>query len=630
MAQPYIKLVVAYSTNRVIGRDNDLPWRLPGDLAHFKRSTMGQPIVMGRKTWESLGRPLPGRPNLVISRDPAYAAEGARTFTSLAQALAACEGEATACVIGGAQIFKEALPLADEIIATEIHATVDGDVFFPVLPAHEWQEKERRPQPEENGYRYDFVVYRRHDGSATHPSDDASAQAAAGAASNEAAPLAGNGTASPELAHLWMPFTANRQFKQKPRLLSSAQGMYYHDMDGRRILDGTAGLWCVNAGHGRSEIVQAISRQAAQLDYAPGFQMGHPQAFEAATAVARIMPPQLDRIFFTNSGSESVDTALKVALAYHRSRGEGQRTRFIGRERGYHGVGFGGISVGGITANRKAYSGALLPAVDHLPHTHNLQHNAFSRGLPEWGAHLADELERLVALHDPSTIAAVIVEPLAGSAGVLLPPKGYLEKLRAITARHGILLIFDEVITGFGRLGSATASEYFGITPDLLTLAKGLSNAAVPCGAVAVHRDVHDSIVGQAAQGIELFHGYTYSGHPLAAAAIRATLDIYEHEQLFERAAKLSPYFEQAAHGLRGARHVADVRNLGLVAGIELQGREEAPGARAAEAFQACYEQGVLLRYTGDTLALSPPLVIEESQIDQLFATLKAVLDTIA
>ncbi|TFL15263.1 aminotransferase class III-fold pyridoxal phosphate-dependent enzyme [Pusillimonas caeni] len=633
MAQPYIKLVVAYSSNRVIGRDNDLPWRLPSDLAHFKRSTMGQPILMGRKTWESLGRPLPGRPNLVVSRDRTYVAEGARVFTSLADALAACGDEPSVCIIGGAQIFTEALPLADEIIATEIHADVEGDVFFPPLADQEWQEKERRPQPEENGYRYDFVVYRRQG----NGNDGAKPDGAAGASANlsrMSGPPAADDEASqqgaPELSHLWMPFTANRQFKQKPRLLSSAQGMYYTDVHGRRILDGTAGLWCVNAGHGRPEIVEAIARQAAQMDYAPGFQMGHPQAFAAASAVARIMPQQLDRIFFTNSGSESVDTALKIALAYHRSRGEGQRTRFIGRERGYHGVGFGGISVGGITANRKVYSGALLPAVDHLPHTHDLQHNAFSRGQPQWGAHLADELERLVALHDPSTIAAVIVEPLAGSAGVLVPPEGYLEKLRDVTARHGILLIFDEVITGFGRLGAATASAHFGITPDLITLAKGLSNAAVPCGAVAVHRNVHDTIVGQAAEGIELFHGYTYSGHPLAAAAIRATLDIYERERLFERAAKLSPSFEQAAHSLRGARHVADVRNLGLVAGIELQSREGAPGARAAEAFQACYDRGVLLRYTGDTLALSPPLIIEESQIDQLFGTLKAILDAVA
>lgn len=595
MAQPHIKLVVAYSENRVIGRDNDLPWRLPSDLAHFKRTTMGQPIIMGRKTWESLGRPLPGRPNLVISRNTDYVAQGASVFASFADALAACEDQPSVCVIGGAQIFSDALPLADEVVATEIHAQVEGDVFFPLLPGDEWDEQERQPQPEENGYQYDFVVYGR----------------------------------SRNLAHLWMPFTANRQFKQAPRLINRAQGMFYSDTHGRQILDGTSGLWCVNAGHGRPEIVQAIARQAEQLDYAPGFQMGHPAAFEAASAVARLMPAQMDRIFFTNSGSESVDTALKIALAYHRSRGEGQRTRFIGRERGYHGVGFGGISVGGITANRKAYSGALLPAVDHLPHTHDLQHNAFSRGQPAWGAHLADELQRLIALHDASTIAAVIVEPLAGSAGVLVPPQGYLEKLRDITSQHGILLIFDEVITGFGRLGAATASEHFGITPDLITLAKGISNAAVPCGAVAVQRRLYDSIVDQAADGIELFHGYTYSGHPLAAAAVQATLGIYEREQLFSRAARMAPYFEAAAHRLQGLRHVVDIRNLGLVAGIELQGRKGEPGARGAEAFQACYEQGVLLRYTGDTLAISPPLIIEQGQIDQIFSTLAAALDTI-
>jgi len=600
MAQPYIKLVVAYSSNRVIGRDNDLPWRLPKDLAHFKRATMGQPIVMGRKTWESLGRPLPGRPNLVISRDSNYSAEGAQVFTSLADALNACKESESVCVIGGAQIFAEALPLANEIIATEIRAEVDGDVHFPPLPAGAWHEHERQPQPEENGYRYDFVSYRR-------------------------TPLA-----QPDLSQLWMPFTANRQFKQNPRLLASAKGMYYTDVHGREILDGMAGLWCVNAGHGRTEITEAITRQAAQLDYAPGFQMGHPEAFEAATALSRIMPAQMDRIFFTNSGSESVDTALKIALAYHRSRGEGQRTRFIGRERGYHGVGFGGISVGGITANRKAYSGALLPSVDHLPHTHNLEHNAYSRGQPQWGAHLADELDRLIALHDPSTIAAVIVEPMAGSAGVLIPPSGYLEKLRAITEKHGILLIFDEVITAFGRLSAATASERFGVTPDLLTLAKGISNAAVPCGAVAVQRQIYDSIVEHSVDSIELFHGYTYSGHPLAAAAIRATLDIYEREQLFERAAGLESYFEEAAHALNGAPHVIDIRNFGLVAGIELQAREDAVGTRAAEVFQACYDRGVLLRYTGDTLAVSPSLIINENQIDQIFDTLANALKTVA
>ncbi|CAM4168501.1 aspartate aminotransferase family protein [Bordetella muralis] len=434
----------------------------------------------------------------------------------------------------------------------------------------------------------------------------------------------------PDLSHLWMPFTANRQFKSKPRLLSSAKGMYYTSVDGRQILDGTSGLWCVNAGHCREEIVQAIANQAAEMDYAPGFQLGHPLAFEAASAVAGLMPQGLDRIFFTNSGSESVDTALKIALAYHRARGEGQRTRLIGRERGYHGVGFGGISVGGISPNRKTFSGALLPAVDHLPHTHNLEKNAFSKGQPAWGEHLADDLERIVALHDPSTIAAVIVEPMAGSTGVLVPPKGYLERLRAITAKYGILLIFDEVITGFGRLGAATASEYFGVTPDLITMAKGISNAAVPAGAVAVKRDVHDAIVNGVQGGIEFFHGYTYSAHPLAAAAILATLDIYKRDNLFARARELAPAFEAAAHGLKGDPKVIDVRNIGLVTGIELAPREGAPGARAAEVFQKCFDSGLMVRYTGDTIALSPPLIIEENQIAELFQHIGNALKDVA
>jgi len=429
-----------------------------------------------------------------------------------------------------------------------------------------------------------------------------------------------------DLSNLWMPFTANKQFKAQPRLLAGAQGMYYTTTDGRQILDGTAGLWCVNAGHCRPEIAQAIASQAAHLDYAPSFQFGHPDAFAAASAVAGLMPEGLDHIFFTNSGSESADTALKIALAYHRARGEAQRVRFIGRERGYHGVGFGGISVGGISPNRKTFSGALLPSVDHLPHTHSLEHNAYTRGQPEWGAHLADELERLVALHDASTIAAVIVEPMAGSTGVLIPPKGYLERLREITARHGILLIFDEVITAFGRLGAATASALFGVTPDILTMAKGVSNAAVPAGAVAVKRDVHDAIVNSVAGGIEFFHGYTYSAHPLATTAILATLDVYRREALFARAASLAPAFEAAAHTLAGAPHVVDVRNLGLVAGIELQPREGAPGARAGEVFQRCFERGLMVRYTGDILAISPPLIISEEQIGQIFDTIQLVL----
>ncbi|MDS1138833.1 aspartate aminotransferase family protein [Pusillimonas sp. SM2304] len=433
----------------------------------------------------------------------------------------------------------------------------------------------------------------------------------------------------PDLSNLWMPFTANRQFKEQPRLLAKAQGMYYTATDGHQVLDGTAGLWCVNAGHGRQEIIDAIARQAAELDYAPSFQLGHTDSFRAASAVAKLMPKGMDRIFFTNSGSESVDTALKIALAYHRARGEGQRTRLIGRERGYHGVGFGGISVGGISPNRKTFSGALLPGVDHLPHTHDLSKNAHTRGQPAWGEHFADDLERIIALHDASTIAAVIVEPLAGSTGVLIPPKGYLEKLRAITEKHGILLIFDEVITGFGRLGANTASERFGITPDIITLAKGISNAAVPAGAVAVKRDVHDTIVGAAATGIEFFHGYTYSAHPLATAAILATLDIYEKDKLFERAKGLSQTFEDAAHKLESARHVIDVRNLGLVAGIELQPRSGAPGARAAEVFAKCFDQGLMVRYTGDIIAVSPPLIIEEAQIQEIFEKIESVLKTV-
>ncbi|HEY9459804.1 MAG TPA: aspartate aminotransferase family protein [Paralcaligenes sp.] len=427
-----------------------------------------------------------------------------------------------------------------------------------------------------------------------------------------------------------MPFTANRQFKLHPRMLTRAKGMYYTSAEGHQILDGTAGLWCVNAGHGRQEIIDAISRQTAELDYAPSFQIGHPNSFLAATAVAELMPKGLDRIFFTNSGSESVDTALKIALAYHRARGDGQRTRLIGRERGYHGVGFGGISVGGIPSNRKMYSAALIPGVDHLPHTHDLSKNANSRGQPAWGGEqFADELERIVALHDASTIAAVIVEPVAGSTGVLIPPKGYLQRLRAITEKHGILLIFDEVITGFGRLGAATASEFFGVTPDLIAMAKGISNASVPTGAVAVKRSVHDAIVESSTGGIEFFHGYTYSAHPLATAAVLATLDIYQREQLFKRANGLSKKFEDAAHQLENARHVVDVRNIGLVAGIELQPRTGAPGARAAEVFNKCMDKGVMVRYTGDILAISPPLIIEESQIQEIFHTIEEVLKTV-
>jgi beta-alanine--pyruvate transaminase len=426
----------------------------------------------------------------------------------------------------------------------------------------------------------------------------------------------------------WMPFTANRQFKGAPRLIVAAEGMYYTSHDGRRILDGTAGLWCCNAGHSHPKIVAAVREQVGRLDYAPGFQMGHPLAFEAAARVAGMLPGDLDRVFFTNSGSESVDTALKIALAYQRVRGEAARTRLIGRERGYHGVGFGGTTVGGISNNRKLF-GALLPGVDHLPHTHDLEHNAFSRGQPKWGAHLADALERIVQLHDPSTIAAVIVEPMAGSTGVLVPPLGYLERLRAICDRFGILLIFDEVITGFGRLGSSFAAEHFGVLPDMVTLAKGLTNATIPMGAVGVREGIYQAFMSGPAEGIELPHGYTYSGHPVAAAAALAAMDVYEQEELFGRAAELAPYFEDAVHALRQRHHVIDIRNIGLVAGIELTPRPGEPARRAYETFVKCYERGVLIRTTGDTIALSPPLVINKSEIDMLFGTVGEVLDTV-
>jgi beta-alanine--pyruvate transaminase len=428
-------------------------------------------------------------------------------------------------------------------------------------------------------------------------------------------------------AAFWMPFTANRAFKAQPRMFSAAKDMHYTSTDGRQILDGTAGLWCVNAGHCRAQIIEAIRKTAGELDFAPTFQLAHPLAFELADRVAELMPQGLDRVFFTNSGSESVDTALKMALAYQRARGEGTRTRLIGRERGYHGTGFGGISVGGILGNRRQF-GTLLTGVDHLPHTHNIADNGYSRGQPAHGANLAEELERIVALHGAETIAAVIVEPLAGSTGVLIPPVGYLQKLREICTKYGILLIFDEVITAFGRIGGATAAQVLGVTPDLICMAKGLTNAAVPMGAVAAARHVHDAIVEGAADGIELFHGYTYSGHPLAAAAGIATLNIYRDEGLFERAAEMAHYWEDAVHSLRGKRHVIDVRNLGLVAGIELQPRMEAPTKRTFEVFHKCFDAGLLIRVTGDIIALSPPLILERAHIDEMIGQIGDVLQT--
>ncbi len=431
-----------------------------------------------------------------------------------------------------------------------------------------------------------------------------------------------------DLESFWMPFTTNRGFKRAPRLLSGARNMHYETPDGRKILDGTAGLWCCNAGHGRKKIAEAIKAQADRMDFAPTFQLGHPAAFEFANRLVDLTPGDLDHVFFTNSGSESADTALKIALGYHYVRGKGSKTRLIGRERGYHGTNFGGTSVGGIVKNRQFYGG-LISGVDHIRHTHDIERNAFSRGQPAWGAHLADDLERLVQLHDASTIAAAIVEPVAGSTGVLVPPQGYLRRLREICDRHDILLIFDEVITGFGRLGASFAVERFGVEPDMVTTAKGLTNATVPMGAVFCRRKIYDAFLENTASGVELFHGYTYSGHPLAAVAGIATLDLYREEGLFERAAALSGYWEDALWSLRGDRHVVDLRNLGLMAGIELEPRPGAPTARAMETFHRCFDEGVLVRVTGDIIALSPPLIVEESHIDRIFDTIGKVLKTV-
>jgi beta-alanine--pyruvate transaminase len=423
-----------------------------------------------------------------------------------------------------------------------------------------------------------------------------------------------------DLDAYWMPFTANRQFKKAPRMLAKAEGMHFWTPEGREILDGIAGMWCVNAGHGRSKIVKAIQDQAAEMDFAPPFNMGHPKAFELAERVVEIAPSGLNKVFFTNSGSESVETALKMAIAYHRVRGEGQRTRLIGRERGYHGVNFGGISVGGISANRKMF-GTLLAGVDHIRHTHDAR-NQMSRGQPEHGVELAEDLERLVALHDASTIAAVIVEPVAGSTGVLIPPKGYLQRLREICDKHGILLILDEVITGFGRLGSPFAAQHFGVTPDLMTVAKGLTNGSVPMGAVLAKQHIYDTFMNGPEHLIEFAHGYTYSAHPLACAAGIATLETYADEDLLTRGAKMAPAFEQAVHSLAGLPNVVDVRNIGLVGGIELAPIAGEPGKRAFSVFLDCWEKGVLVRTTGDIIALSPPLIIENKHLDQIVGTL--------
>ena len=431
-----------------------------------------------------------------------------------------------------------------------------------------------------------------------------------------------------DLSAFWMPFTANRQFKKNPRMFVAAKDMHYTTSDGRQVLDGTAGLWCCNAGHARPKIVEAIAKQAAELDYAPAFQMGHPKAFELANRLIDIAPDGLDHVLFTNSGSESVETALKVALAYHRVKGEGSRTRLIGRERAYHGVNFGGISVGGIVTNRKMF-GTLLAGVDHMPHTHNLAKNAFSKGLPEYGTELADELERIVTLHDASTIAAVIVEPVAGSTGVLIPPPGYLKRLREITKKHGILLIFDEVITGYGRLGTPFGADYFDVVPDIMVTAKGLTNGVIPMGAVMVSAEIHDAFMNGPEHVIEFFHGYTYSGNPIASAAGLATLETYKDEGLLTRGAELAPKWESALHSLKGLPHVIDIRNIGLVGAVELEPIAGQPTKRAFAAFLKAFEQGVLIRTTGDIIALSPPLIVSESQIDQIVTTLAGILKTL-
>ena len=428
-----------------------------------------------------------------------------------------------------------------------------------------------------------------------------------------------------DLSAFWMPFTSNRQFKSEPRMFVAAEDMHYRTADNRQVLDGTAGLWCCNAGHKRPKIVEAIKAQVEELDYAPAFQMGHPKAFELATKLRDMAPEPFEHVFFTNSGSESVETALKLALAYHRAKGQGERTRLIGRERGYHGVNFGGISVGGIVNNRKMF-GSLLTGVDHLQATHLPEQNAFTKGQPEHGGDLADELERVITLHGAETIAAVIVEPVAGSTGVLIPPKGYLERLRAITSKHGILLIFDEVITGFGRLGAPFGANYFGVMPDMITTAKGLTNGVIPMGAVLATADIHDAFMTGPEHMIELFHGYTYSGNPVASAAGIATLDTYQEEGLFERADALAPYWEEGLHSLKGLPHVKDLRNLGLIGAIELEPIAGEPTKRAFSAFLKAYDKGLLVRTTGDIIALSPPLIISKDQIDEIFGTLADVL----
>ena len=431
------------------------------------------------------------------------------------------------------------------------------------------------------------------------------------------------------LDNYWLPFTPNKKFKANPRLLTSAKGMFYKSDDGREVLDGIAGLWCTNAGHCHPKIVAAVQNQAAELDYATAFNMSHPKAFELAEKVSSLTPKGLDRIFYGNSGSEAVETAMKVALAYHASKGDGQKTKFVGREKGYHGVNFGGVSVGGLTPNRKSF-GPLLPGIDHMPHTWDTEHMAFSKGQPEWGLHLADELEKILILQDPSTVAAVIIEPVTGSGGVIVPPVGYLERIREICTKHNVLLIFDEVITGFGRLGCCFAANRFDVRPDMITMAKGLTSAMIPMSAVAFDNSIYDQLMEGPEAMIELFHGYTYSGHPVACAAGIAAMDVYEEEGLFDRAKEMEPHFQEAIHSLKGLNQVIDIRNIGLMGAIHF-GSDGLPATEfAAKVFQHCYDNNVLVRYSGEFLVLSPSLIVEKEHLDTIADALKAAITSVS
>ena len=431
------------------------------------------------------------------------------------------------------------------------------------------------------------------------------------------------------LDNYWLPFTPNKKFKANPRLLTSAKGMFYKSDDGREVLDGIAGLWCTNAGHCHPKIVAAVQNQAAELDYATAFNMSHPKAFELAEKVSSLTPKGLDRIFYGNSGSEAVETAMKVALAYHASKGDGQKTKFVGREKGYHGVNFGGVSVGGLTPNRKSF-GPLLPGIDHMPHTWDTEHMAFSKGQPEWGLHLADELEKILILQDPSTVAAVIIEPVTGSGGVIVPPVGYLERIREICTKHNVLLIFDEVITGFGRLGCCFAANRFDVRPDMITMAKGLTSAMIPMSAVAFDNSIYDQLMEGPEAMIELFHGYTYSGHPVACAAGIAALDVYEEEGLFDRAKEMEPHFQEAIHSLKGLNQVIDIRNIGLMGAIHFGSDGLTATEFAAKVFQHCYDNNVLVRYSGEFLVLSPSLIVEKEHLDTIADALKAAITSVS